>query len=198
MSIEDQVFPLLTAGVDEVGRGPLAGPVVAAAVILDPAKPVEGLADSKKLSEKKREMLYPLIIDSAIAFCVAEASVEEIDEINILQASLLAMKRAVEGLSVEPEHVLVDGNKAPDVKYTVDTIVKGDSKIESISAASIIAKVVRDRMMVEYHNQYPHFSFHKHKAYGSKQHMAELLEHGPLPVHRKTFAPVRRLLDQMK
>ena len=188
-------YPVLTAGVDEVGRGPLAGPVVAAAVILDPERPIEGLADSKKLSEKKREYLYPIIKERALSYCVAEASVDEIDTINILQASLLAMKRAIEGLNIVPEHVLVDGNKAPDICISVETIIKGDSKIESISAASILAKVDRDRMMVEYHNLYPAFSFHKHKAYGSKQHMAELQEHGPLPVHRKTFAPVRRLLE---
>jgi len=192
---ETSEYPVLTAGVDEVGRGPLAGPVVAAAVILDPNRPIEGLADSKKLSEKKREYLYPLIKERALSYCVAEASVEEIDEINILQASLLAMKRAIEGLHITPEHVLVDGNKAPDINLSVDTIIKGDSKIESISAASILAKVDRDRMMVDYHRQYPDFSFHKHKAYGSKQHMIELDEHGPLSVHRKTFAPVRRLLE---
>jgi len=191
-------YPVLTAGVDEVGRGPLAGPVVAAAVILDPDRPIQGLADSKKLSEKKREYLYPIIKESALSYSVALATVEEIDEINILQASLLAMKRAIEGLSIVPEHVLVDGNKAPDISISVDTIIKGDSKIESISAASILAKVERDRMMVEYHELYPNFSFHKHKAYGSKQHMAELQEHGPLPVHRKTFAPVRKLLCEFK
>ncbi|NOY66152.1 MAG: ribonuclease HII [Gammaproteobacteria bacterium] len=195
MSESIDIYPVLTAGVDEVGRGPLAGPVVAAAVILDPDRPIEGLADSKKLSEKKREYLYPIIIERALSYCVAEASVEEIDDINILQASLLAMKRAIEGLDVKPEHVLVDGNKAPDIRISVETIIKGDSKIASISAASILAKVERDRMMVEYHNLYPDFSFHQHKAYGSRQHMAELQEHGPLPVHRKTFAPVRRLLE---
>ncbi len=193
---EDKEYPLLTAGVDEVGRGPLAGPVVAAAVILDPNKPIEGLADSKKLSEKKREALYPIIKENALYFSVAEASVEEIDRINILQASLLAMQRAIEGLGVLPEHVLVDGNKAPNVSMSVDTVVKGDSRVASISAASIIAKVDRDRMMHEYHQRYPQFSFHKHKAYGSKQHLAELLEHGPTPEHRKTFAPVRRLLGE--
>ncbi|HEC28046.1 MAG TPA: ribonuclease HII [Gammaproteobacteria bacterium] len=187
-------YPLLTAGVDEVGRGPLAGPVVAAAVILDPEKPIEGLADSKKLSEKKREYLYPLIRECAICYCVAEASVEEIDEINILQASLLAMRRAIEGLEITPEFVLVDGNKPPDIPIPLETIIKGDSLIASISAASILAKVERDRMMVEYHKQYPEFSFHKHKAYGSRQHMAELAMYGPLAVHRKTFAPVRKLL----
>ena len=196
MEIELADYPELTAGVDEVGRGPLAGPVVAAAVILDPARPIEGLADSKKLTEKKREALYPLIKEHAISYAVAESSVEEIDEINILQASLLAMKRAIEALHIKPEHVLVDGNKAPDVTISVDTIVKGDTKVASISAASILAKVDRDRLMVDYHRQYPDFSFHKHKAYGSKQHMLELNEHGPLPVHRKTFAPVRKLLEK--
>lgn len=193
---ENKIYPTLTAGVDEVGRGPLAGPVVAAAVILDPNKPIEGLADSKKLTEKKREALYPLIKERAICYAVAQASVEEIDDINILQASLLAMKRAIEALEILPEHVLVDGNKAPLISISVDTVVKGDSRVASISAASILAKVDRDHMMQDYHAQYPQFSFHKHKAYGSKQHMAELLEHGPLPVHRKTFAPVRRLLEK--
>ena len=195
---ENKIYPTLTAGVDEVGRGPLAGPVVAAAVILDPNKPIEGLADSKKLSEKKREALYPLIKERAICYAVAQASVDEIDEINILQASLLAMKRAIEALEISPEHVLVDGNKAPLIIMSVDTVVKGDSRVASISAASILAKVDRDRMMQDYHTQYPQFSFHKHKAYGSKQHMVELLEHGPLPVHRKTFAPVRRLLEKVQ
>jgi len=193
---ENKIYPVLTAGVDEVGRGPLAGPVVAAAVILDPEKPIAGLADSKKLSEKKREALYPLIKENAICYAVAEASVEEIDQINILQASLLAMRRAIEALDITPEHVLVDGNKAPQIVMTVDTVIKGDSRVASISAASILAKVDRDRMMQDYHQRYPQFSFHKHKAYGSRQHMAELQEHGPLPVHRKTFAPVRRLLEQ--
>lgn len=193
---EDKIYPILTAGVDEVGRGPLAGPVVAAAVILDPEKPIAGLADSKKLSEKKREALYPIIKENAICFAVAQASVEEIDRINILQASLLAMQRAIESLDIVPHHVLVDGNKAPRIAMTVDTVIKGDSRVASISAASILAKVDRDRMMREYHERYPEFSFHKHKAYGSKQHMSELQAHGPLPVHRKTFAPVRRLLEE--
>jgi len=194
---EEKVYPILTAGVDEVGRGPLAGPVVAAAVILKPDHTIVGLADSKKLSEKKREFLYPQIQEQSISYALGEASVEEIDAINILQASLLAMKRAIEGLSITPEHVLVDGNKAPDIHISVDTVVKGDSRVASISAASILAKVYRDRMMVEYHQEYPQFSFHKHKAYGSKLHMEELNEHGPLPVHRKTFAPVRKLLGKM-
>ncbi len=193
---EEKIYPLLTAGVDEVGRGPLAGPVVAAAVILDPDRPIAGLADSKKLSEKKREALYPLIREQAICFAIGEASVEEIDDINILQASLLAMKRAIEALTTRPEHVLVDGNKAPDIRITVDTVIKGDSRVASISAASILAKVYRDRMMVEYHKEYPQYAFHKHKAYGSRQHLQELEEHGPIAIHRKTFAPVRRLLEK--
>jgi len=193
---DSRIYPLLTAGVDEVGRGPLAGPVVAAAVILDPDKPIAGLADSKKLSEKRREALYPIIKENALYYAVAEASVEEIDRINILQASLLAMRRAIEGLAVIPQHVLVDGNKAPDISMPVDTVIKGDSRVASISAASIIAKVDRDRMMREYHQRYPQFSFHRHKAYGSRQHLEELQQHGPTPVHRKSFAPVRRLLEQ--
>lgn len=191
---ENRVYPLHTAGVDEVGRGPLAGPVVAAAVILDPNTPFTGLTDSKKLSEKKREILSSLILQHALCYSIAEASVEEIDNLNILQASLLAMKRAVETLTLKPAHVLVDGNKAPDLTMPVDTVVKGDMLIPSISAASIIAKVYRDRKMIDYHEQYPHFSFHKHKAYGSKQHLQELETHGPCPIHRKSFSPVRRIL----
>ena len=191
---ENKIYPLHTAGVDEVGRGPLAGPVVAAAVILNPDSPIIGLADSKKLSEKKREVLYPLILEHALCYAIAEASVEEIDSINILQASLLAMKRAIEALPFPAEHVLVDGNKAPNVQIPVDTVIKGDMLVPSISAASIIAKVYRDRQMVAYHEQYPHFSFHKHKAYGSKLHVEELELHGPSAIHRKSFSPVRRLL----
>ena len=193
---ENRVYPIHTAGVDEVGRGPLAGPVVAAAVILNPDSPIIGLTDSKKLSEKKRELLYPQILEHAICYAIAEASVEEIDTINILQASLLAMKRAIEALPIKPEHILVDGNKAPNVSGAIDTVIKGDLIVPCISAASIIAKVYRDRKMVAYHEEYPDFSFHKHKAYGSKQHLEELELHGPSAIHRKSFSPARRLLEK--
>lgn len=191
-------------GVDEVGRGPLAGPVVAAAVVLDPARPIEGLADSKKLTEKRRETLAAEIRDKALAFAIAEASVEEIDTINILQASLLAMKRAVEQLDLDSiaaafhgqlPLALIDGNRCPDLPVPARAVIKGDARVPAISAASIIAKVSRDALMKDYHERWPEFSFHQHKAYGSRAHLAELAEHGPLPVHRRSFAPVKKLLD---
>jgi ribonuclease HII len=184
----------LIAGVDEAGRGPLAGAVVAAAVILNPQKPIVGLADSKILSENKREFLYPLIIECALSWCIASASVEEIDEFNILQATLLAMQRAVEGLAIQPDEVLVDGNRLPKLSMPAQAIVKGDSKVQAISAASILAKVARDRMMQDCHKVYPHFAFHQHKGYGTKQHLAEIESFGYLPVHRKTFAPIKYLV----
>ncbi|GAB1256761.1 ribonuclease HII [Aurantivibrio plasticivorans] len=186
----------LVAGVDEVGRGPLAGDVVAAAVILDPRKPIEELNDSKKLSEKKREKLFPIIQEYALSFCVARASVEEIDELNILHASLLAMQRAVEGLRVQPEHVLVDGNKLPKWNYSAEAVVKGDSRVPAISAASILAKVVRDREMVALDALHPNYGFAQHKGYPSKQHLAALNNYGVLPMHRKSYAPVRKILDR--
>ncbi|WP_346836883.1 ribonuclease HII [Microbulbifer sp. SAOS-129_SWC] len=184
----------LLAGVDEVGRGPLAGDVVAAAVILDPAQPIEGLADSKKLSEKKREQLFDLIRARALSFAVARASVEEIDRINILHASLLAMRRAVERLSVQPEFVLVDGNKKPDWDYPCDTVVKGDSRVQAIAAASILAKVTRDREMVELDRQYPGYGLAGHKGYPTKAHLAALEQLGPTRIHRQSFAPVKQLV----
>ncbi|GAB1259344.1 ribonuclease HII [Aurantivibrio plasticivorans] len=186
----------LVAGVDEVGRGPLAGDVVAAAVILDPRKPIDELNDSKKLSEKKREKLFPIIQEYALSFCVARASVEEIDELNILHASLLAMQRAVEGLRVQPAHVLVDGNKLPKWNYSAEAVVKGDSRVPAISAASILAKVVRDREMVALDALHPNYGFAQHKGYPSKQHLEALNNYGVLPMHRKSYAPVRKILDR--
>ena len=187
----------LLAGVDEVGRGPLAGDVVAAAVILDPKQPIDGLDDSKKLTEKKREALFPIIQQQSLSFCVARASVAEIDKINILHASMLAMKRAVEGLAIQPEHVLVDGNRIPPWTYPAEAVVKGDSRVAAIAAASILAKVVRDREMVAFDNQYPEYGFAGHKGYPTKVHMAALEKYGPTPIHRKSFGPVKQQLEQM-
>jgi ribonuclease HII len=187
---------LMLAGVDEAGRGPLAGPVFAAAVILDPMRPITGLADSKVLSESKRDSLYSLIKEAALSWSIAQASVEEIDELNILQATLLAMQRAVKGLSIQPDEVLVDGNRLPDLSMPAQAIVKGDSKVQAISAASILAKVERDKLMVDYHQLYPEFSFHVHKGYGTKQHLAEIEQCGFLDIHRKTFNPVKTMLIQ--
>ena len=183
----------LLAGVDEVGRGPLAGDVVAAAVILDPARPIEGLADSKKLSEKKRELLFDLICERALSFAVARATVAEIDQLNILHASLLAMHRAVEHLSVQPEYVLVDGNKKPDWQYPCETVVKGDSRVEAIAAASILAKVTRDREMVELDRKYPGYGLAGHKGYPTKAHLEALNSLGASPIHRQSFGPVKQL-----
>jgi Ribonuclease HII len=187
----------LLAGVDEVGRGPLAGDVVAAAVILNDKKPIIGLADSKKLSEKKRESLFEEIRDKAIAFCVARASVAEIDQLNILHASLLAMRRAVEGLHIEPHHVLVDGNRLPQWRYSSEAVVQGDATIAAISAASILAKVTRDREMCELDNLYPGYGFAVHKGYPTKLHLAALQSMGPTPIHRRGYAPVREVLAQI-
>ena len=188
---------VLLAGVDEVGRGPLAGDVVAAAVILDPNNPIEGLADSKKLTEKKRETLFPIIQKNALSFCIARASVAEIDELNILHASLLAMKRAVEGLATQPEYVLVDGNRLPKWHYASEPVVKGDSRVEAIAAASILAKVTRDRELVALDAQYPGYGLAGHKGYPTKQHMAALEELGVTPIHRRSFGPVRKLLPEV-
>jgi ribonuclease HII len=187
---------LVIAGVDEAGRGPLAGPVFAAAVILNPRRPIEGLADSKILSESKRDSLYILIKEAALSWSIAQASVEEIDELNILQATLHAMQRAVKGLHIQPDEVLVDGNRLPKLSMPAQAIVKGDSKVQAISAASILAKVERDKLMVDYHQQYPEFSFHVHKGYGTKQHLAEIEQFGFLDVHRRTFNPVKTMLMQ--
>lgn len=187
----------LLAGVDEVGRGPLAGDVVAAAVILNAKKPIAGLADSKKLSEKKRESLFEEIRDKAVAFCVARASVAEIDQLNILHASLLAMRRAVEGLHVEPHHVLVDGNRLPQWRYSSEAVVQGDATVAAISAASILAKVTRDREMCELDDLYPGYGFAVHKGYPTKLHLAALKSMGPTPIHRRGYAPVREVLAQI-
>lgn len=179
----------LVCGVDEVGRGPLAGPVVAAAVILDPKNPIEGLADSKKLSEKKREILVPIIQERSLAWALGRAEVEEIDEINILQASLLAMQRAVAALSIAPEHALVDGNKTPNLPCTAEAIVGGDDSKPCIAAASIIAKVARDHEMLALAEKYPEYGFAQHKGYPTKAHRQALQEHGLTPIHRRTFKP---------
>lgn len=185
------------AGVDEAGRGPLAGDVVAAAVILDEKRPVAGLADSKKLSEKKREALFNEIQERAIAFCIARASVDEIDQLNILHASMLAMKRAVEGLHIEPHHVLVDGNRLPQWRYSSEAVVQGDASVAAISAASILAKVTRDREMCVLDDLYPGYGFALHKGYPTKQHLAALQTMGPSPIHRRGYAPVRDLIAQI-
>ena len=184
----------LVCGVDEAGRGPLAGPVVAAAVILDPTNPVEGLNDSKKLSAKRRELLAIEIRAKALAWSVAEATVEEIDAINILQASMLAMRRAVEGLVVKPVRALIDGNRCPALACKAEAIVGGDGKMESIAAASILAKTVRDAGMRELHLAYPHYGFDRHMGYPTAFHLQALREYGASPVHRRSFAPVAQLV----
>ncbi|MEH6358410.1 MAG: ribonuclease HII [Pseudomonadales bacterium] len=189
-------FDGVIAGVDEVGRGPLAGAVVAAAVILDPNNPIEGLADSKKLTEKRREALFPLIQERALAWCIARASEAEIDELNILHASLLAMQRAVLGLKLAPEKVLVDGNRCPELPYPSEAIIKGDSLVPAISAASILAKVVRDREMVAFEETYPGYGFAKHKGYPTALHMQALKSLGATPIHRRSFAPVKAVLSK--
>jgi ribonuclease HII len=187
----------LLAGVDEVGRGPLAGDVVAAAVILDPANPIEGLNDSKKLTEKRRETLFVEIQERALSWSLARANVEEIDELNILHASMLAMKRAVETLVIQPEHVLVDGNRIPKWRYAAEAVVKGDSRVQAIAAASILAKVTRDREMVAFDKTYPGYGFAGHKGYPTKVHMEALDKLGPTPLHRKSFGPVRDKIEQL-
>ncbi|BBI99511.1 ribonuclease HII [Ferrigenium kumadai] len=186
---------ILICGVDEAGRGPLAGPVSAAAVILDEANPIEGLADSKKLSEKQRDLLAPVIRERALAWAVAYAEVGEIDSLNILQATLLAMKRAVLALPVQPHQVLVDGLYCPKTGIPSEAIVKGDSKVAAISAASILAKTARDELMLQLHDQYPHYGFAVHKGYPTAVHLAALREHGVSDVHRRSFKPVRELLQ---
>ena len=186
--------PGLTAGVDEAGRGPLMGPVVAAAVILNDLKPIKGLADSKKLTALQRDELYDEIRAKALCCSIAMATVEEIDELNILQATLLAMKRAVEGLRLKPHKTLVDGNRLPPLSMLAEAIVKGDAKVPAISAASILAKVTRDRWCAEYDLQYPQYGFASHKGYGTAAHLLALRAHGACPQHRKTFAPVAAVL----
>ncbi len=184
----------LVAGVDEAGRGPLAGPVVAAAVILDDLHPIVGLNDSKQLSAAKRERLFDEIRAKALCFAVAQASVPEIESLNILQATLLAMRRAVLGLRLAPKLVLVDGNRLPVLPMRCEAIVRGDALVAAISAASILAKVTRDRWCVDVDLVYPHYGFAQHKGYGTAQHLAALQQHGACPEHRKTFAPVAQTL----
>lgn len=187
------------AGVDEAGRGPLVGSVVAAAVILDPNNPIEGLNDSKKLTEKKREKLFIEIREKALAWAIAEASAAEIDEHNILQASLLAMRRAVEALPVQPEHVLVDGNKVPQgLAMSCDAVVGGDALHAEISAASILAKVTRDHQMIEMDQKHPQFGFAKHKGYPTKAHFEAIALHGVIDEHRRSFGPVKKVLATLQ
>jgi ribonuclease HII len=181
----------LVAGVDEAGRGPLAGPVVAAAVILDDSQPILGLADSKVLSPAKRERLFDEIRAKALCCCIAQASVEEIDRLNILHATMLAMRRAVEGLRLRPNRVLVDGNRLPPLSVAAEAIVKGDAKVGAISAASILAKVHRDRLCLQLHEVHPEYGFDGHKGYPTAAHLQALREHGPCAHHRRSFAPVR-------
>jgi ribonuclease HII len=187
---------ILLCGVDEAGRGPLAGAVFAAAVILDPAHPIVGLADSKKLSEKKRDFLALQIREYALAWAIASASAEEIDRINILQASLLAMRRAVEGLALVPHEVAVDGLHCPPLAMPAHAVVKGDSLVAEISAASILAKTARDAEMLELHQLYPDYGFDRHKGYPTADHLAAIALHGVTPIHRRSFGPVRRALEQ--
>lgn len=186
--------PVLLAGVDEAGRGPLAGPVFAAAVILDDLSPIKGLADSKKLSPLKRDKLYDQIRARALCCSVAQASVEEIDRLNILQATLLAMQRSVQGLRLKPGKVLVDGNRLPVLDILAEAIIKGDSKVACISAASILAKVERDRWCLAIDQEFPHHGFAKHKGYGTAAHLSALQTHGPTVWHRRSFAPVKSLM----
>ena len=186
--------PGLIAGVDEAGRGPLAGPVVAAAVILDDLKPIKGLNDSKVLTARTRERLFDEIHAKALCFCIAQASVEEIDTLNILHATMLAMRRAVEGLRLRPHKVLVDGNRLPVLKIPAEAIVKGDAKVRAISAASILAKVHRDRLCLLLHEQHPQYGFDGHKGYPTPVHLAALRAHGACPEHRRSFRPVRDVL----
>ncbi len=188
-------LPLLTAGVDEAGRGPLAGPVCAAAVILDPDKPIEGLNDSKKLSAKKREALAPLIRERALAWGVGWASVEEIDSVNILEATFLAMERALAALVRKPELILIDGNRAPKhLPAPFETIVKGDARVPAISAASILAKTERDRLMAQIGREHPEYGFGQHAGYGTKAHIGAIGKYGVLPCHRRSFEPVKSII----
>ncbi|TXF98584.1 ribonuclease HII [Massilia arenae] len=185
----------IVCGVDEAGRGPLAGPVFAAAVILDPLRPIEGLRDSKKLSEARRDQLAPLIREHALAWAIAECSCEEIDSINILQATMLAMRRAVEALHTLPTLALIDGNRCPQMDVRAHAIVEGDDKVNAISAASILAKTARDAALVRLHDLYPQYGFDQHKGYGTALHLERLRLHGPSPAHRRSFAPVRNMLQ---
>ena len=189
-------LPGLIAGVDEAGRGPLAGPVVAAAVILDELQPIKGLKDSKQVGPRTRERLFDEIRARALCCSIAQASVEEIDELNILQATLLAMRRAVDGLRLRPHRVLVDGNRLPMLAMPAEAIVKGDARVKAISAASILAKVQRDRLCLALHEQHPQYGFAGHKGYPTAAHLAALREHGACAQHRRSFAPVRAVLGE--
>jgi len=195
-AIELHLGPLGLCGVDEAGRGPLAGPVVAAAVMLDPERPIAGLRDSKKLSAAARERLAAEIRLHAAAWCVAEASVAEIDQLNILQATLLAMQRAVAGLAIAPDEVWVDGNRCPEWGWRSQAVVKGDDKVAAIAAASILAKTARDQFMCRLHQDYPAYGFAQHMGYGTAAHLAALQAHGACPQHRRSFAPIKLILDQ--
>ncbi len=188
---------IIECGCDEAGRGAGAAEVFAAAVILNPDRPIPGIADSKKLSAKRRAMLSEEIQQHALSWCIATASAEEIDTLNVLRASLLAMKRAVEGLSIRPDRAYVDGNHVPKLPIPVEAIINGDDKVQSISAASILAKVARDTAMMEYHLLYPMYGFDLHKGYLTRVHLEALATHGPCPIHRKTYAPVRELLEKV-
>jgi len=185
----------LVAGVDEVGRGPLCGPVVTAAVILDPLRPIQGLNDSKKLSEARREKLFDEIREKALAWCIGRAEVEEIDRLNILQATFLAMQRAVEGLHIQPRLALIDGNRCPKLAVPSAPVIQGDGKVPAIAAASILAKVSRDREMAELDALYPGYGMAGHKGYPTVMHLEALQRLGPTPIHRRSFAPVRALLE---
>ncbi|GAB3439155.1 ribonuclease HII [Massilia solisilvae] len=185
----------VVCGVDEAGRGPLAGPVFAAAVILDPARPIEGLKDSKQLTEARRNELAPQIKECALAWAIAECSHQEIDSLNILQATMLAMRRAVEALATVPTIALIDGNRCPPLSIKAHAIVEGDDKVHAISAASILAKTARDAALVALHEVYPQYGFDQHKGYSTPLHLERLREHGPCPVHRRSFAPVRALME---
>lgn len=187
----------LIAGLDEAGRGPLAGPVVAAAVILDERRIPDGLDDSKKLTAARRERLAEAIRDSALAWAIGLCEVEEIDRINVLQASLLAMRRAFDGLEPRPERALVDGNRLPELPCPAEAVVGGDGRVPCISAASILAKVHRDELMRTLHRQWPEYGFDRHMGYGTRSHLDALARHGPCPAHRRSFGPVRTLLEQM-
>ena len=190
------VGPFGLCGVDEAGRGPLAGPVTAAAVMLDPERPIDGLRDSKKLSAAARERLADAIRERAAAWCVAEASVAEIDQLNILQATMLAMQRAVAGLGRPPDEVMVDGNRCPNWAWRSQAVIKGDDKVAAIAAASILAKTDRDRFMRRLHHEYPAYGFAQHMGYGTAAHLAALKAHGACPQHRRSFGPVKLVLDQ--
>jgi ribonuclease HII len=195
LGLDNILVEALVAGVDEVGRGPLCGAVVTAAVILDPARPILGLHDSKKLTAARREQLFDEICEKSVAWCIARAEVEEIDQLNILHATMLAMQRAVAGLGVTPKLALIDGNRCPLLDVPSAAVVKGDSKVPAIAAASILAKVSRDREMQALDRQYPGYGIAGHKGYPTPAHLEALQRLGPTPIHRRSFAPVRRLLE---